>query len=628
MRAPGAPFSGNFATSDDPRPREMRKIAIRALLAPSLVGAFVGVAASTGCGIDVNPNDCNATNSCGNGDASPDGAQSDVVLSDAPEDGREAASEGGRDGGSTEGGSGDAPSDSAVQCDGSATQMCSGSCYPLNDPQHCGSCSNACSGPASGHGSPTCASPPTCGVSCSSGYHQCGTPADCLADTDPPSAGGDPCIINEQFGVFVSPAGDDSAAGSQLAPVKTIGKAMDLAKTAGKHVYACGNNGTYNENLVVDSGRDGVNVYGGLDCTTTPSQWKYVAANLASVAPTTAGYALELQGLTTGVTFEDFGFSSLAGVNPGDSSIAVFATSSSGPAVLRRTTISAGAGVNGQDQSQPNPYLSAAPNGNAGTAVSGGALDPNPACNTSTGGAGGQPSATGGNDGNDGTPLGSNNKGIASAQNCAGPSTGGNGVTGGAGSDQPGASTWAAFTSSGWAPAAGQTGSSGSVGQGGGGGASLDITGGGGSGGAGGCGGVGGGAGSGGGSSVAVLLYQASLDLESCTLNASSAGRGGNGAAGQIGQTGGSHGAGSANACQGGKGGNGGNGGGGGGGAGGLSAGVVWLTTAPTINGSQVTSAATLSGVNTAATGGVAGAGGGASNSGKAGTAAAVVQFQ
>jgi hypothetical protein len=389
-------------------------------------------------------------------------------------------------------------------------------------------------------------------------------------------------------------------------PCKTIGHAMDQAKSGTLRVYACGNGGSYNENLVVGTSRDGVAVYGGLDCTTTPSQWVYNAADKAQVAPTAQGYALQVTGLTTGVTFADFGFTSQAATTAGQSSIAVFVSGSSG-VLLERCSVTAGVGLQGQDQSQPTGYSSAAPNGNNGILISGGGESENTSCSSSTGGAGGQPTM-GGQDGTDGTP-GSSNKGLASGQSCALGSTGGNGSPGGPGSLGGGATTWASFAASGWLPSAGLAGGAGAVGQGGGGGASVDNTGGGGSGGAGGCGGAPGTPGTGGGSSIAVLAYQSSVDLETFVLAAGNAGRGGNGAAGQIGQGGGIKGNGFGDACAGGKGGNGGNGGPGGGGAGGLSAGVVWYGTAPTLNGTSTPMAATLSNV-TLGSAGVAGTGG------------------
>jgi hypothetical protein len=509
----------------------------------------------------------------------------------------------------------------SVECsDAGTSQLCGAACYSPTDLQHCGSCSTVCAAPPSGHGMATCSGvTAACGVSCNAGYHTCS--GDCLPNTDTPSVTTDPCIVSEAFGVFVSPAASssDSNAATQLSPVKTIGKAMQLAKAAGKRVYACGNAGTYTENLVVAAAVDGVSVYAGLDCTTAPSQWAYNAADKGTLAPP-SGYALQIQGLATGVTFEDFAFAAAAATGAGASSIAVFAASSSG-VVLRRCGVQAGAGVTGQAGTQPAPFSAAAATGNAGTLTAGGAATPNPACTTSVGGAGGAPGASG-NDGSDGQP-GSSNKGTA--MGCVGGSNGGAGTVGGAGASSAGAATWATFAAGGWSPTSGQTGQTGSVGQGGGGGGSPDLTGGGGAGGAGGCGGAGGGGGGGGGSSIAVLLFDTSADLESCTLTTTNAGGGGAGAQGQTGQTGGTHGSQFGNACLGGKGGVGGNGGQGGGGAGGLSAGVVWTGTAPTINGTSTPSATTLAGV-TLGTAGAAGTGG--SPAATAGAAGAVVQFQ
>lgn len=513
-----------------------------------------------------------------------------------------------------------------VTCDSPTAQQCGNACFDPNDVNHCGSCSNACPGPTNDNGSATCTgSTPTCGIACNSTFHECSTT--CQSNSDPPSDTNDPCIINEQFGIFVSPGGSDSAAGTQLAPVATVGHAMDLAKAAGKRVYACGTAGSYTaENLAVGTSRDGVAVYGGFNCTTTPSQWTYNVADIATMAPA-SGYALAVTGLTTGVTFEDFGFQSIAATTDGQSSIAVFASNSSN-VLLKRCNVQAGAGFQGQDQSQPAPYANPAPSGSAGLLTNGGGVTTNPSCTTSTGGAGGQPTG-GGQDGTDGTPGPSNADTVAE---CNASMNGGPGEPGASGGAGAGASVLASFAASGWTPMGGVAGGAGGIGQGGGGGASVDLTGGGGGGGAGGCGGIGGTAGTGGGSSIDVLVFQSSVDLEACTLTAQNAGRGGNGAAGQTGQPVGSHGNGFGSACAGGKGGAGGNGGGGGGGAGGVSAGVVWVGTAPTIDGTSTPSASTLANVTigTGGAGGTGGSGVSCSNAGNdcgiAGTQGAVVQ--
>jgi len=512
----------------------------------------------------------------------------------------------------------------SVSCTGATSEVCGGSCFAPTDPNHCGSCTNACAPPPSGNGQATCTgSTPTCGVSCTAGSHVCG--GDCLANTDEPSDTADPCIVTEAFGVFVAPTGSDTTGtGTRTAPYATVGHAMDAAKTAGlARVYACGTAGNYTENLVVGSSRTGVTVYGGLNCTTSASTWSYVASDKATVAPA-SGYALQV---TAAVTFEDFGFTSAAATTPGSSSIAVFVSGATG-VVLDRCNMQAGTGAPGQDQAQPTPYTMAAPSGNpggpsrtSGGTGAGGDAVANPSCSASIGGAGGS-ATTGELDGQSGQP-GANNAGSSNDCNLLTPQGGGMGASvttpGTAGAA---ASTWATFAATGWTATPGLPGGEGTAAQGGGGGgvvAVLNAAGGGGGGGAGGCGGAGGSGGTGGGSSIAVLVYNASVDLIACTLSAANAGPGGKGAPGQAGQAGGGFGAGNnLDDCNGGPGGTGGPGGPGGGGAGGLSAGVVWTGTAPTIT----------AGSHTFGTLGAAGQNGDGTTTAKAGTAGAVVEFQ
>jgi hypothetical protein len=414
--------------------------------------------------------------------------------------------------------------------------------------------------------------------------------------------------------VSAASTASDSNAGTQVSPVKTIGHAMDLAKAANKRVYACGNAGSYTaENLVVGTSRDGVDVFGGLDCTTTPTQWAYNAADKATVAPTTAGYALQLTGLTAGVTFEDFAFTSIAGASTGQSSIAVFASGSAN-VLLERCTVQAGAGQPGQGYGAAGGWPSSAPVGSSASGVT----TANPSCSTSIGGAG-APATAGGANGGSGEP------GLGNGQTPTGCSNGDHtsdlGANGNPGEEGAGASSLAAFAATGWTPASGSPGTAGTVGQGGGGGGSLGVTVAGSGGGAGGCGGALGLGGGGGGSSIAVLSYDSTIDLEACTLQSANAGPGGNGGGGQSGQPGG---AGGTGVCSGGLGGTGGNGGSGGGGAGGVSAGVMWTGTAPTVNGASTPSASTLTGVTVGTAGG---AGTGGSPAAVPGSAGAVVQF-
>ena len=576
------------------------KLWIGALGALAGTGVFgVAIAACSSplgptCGVDFNCAD----------DAAADGVAADGMTGDGAGDanGDQSTTDGGGDGPS------DAPMETTVSCDASTAITCNGQCVDSTQPAHCGSCTNVCTAPT--HGQATCTAPSTCGITCDATYHACN--GNCLPDSNEPSM--DACVVSDALGVFVAPTGSDTTGcGTKALPCQTIGKGLAVAKVAGKRTYVC--EGTYNEQLVVDATLDGAKVFGGFACGT----WTYDANRKPKVLLSAGGYAMVVS-TPTSALFEDFAFEAKSAMTAGESSIAVFAKSAMG-VVLRRCNVTAGAGVAGQDRTQGSPYASAAPNGVNGTAVGGGTLVVNPACTLSTSGVGGGP-AVSGQDGTDGAP-GSSNKGTMVACQSTGLG-GGPGAGGTSGADGAGASTWATFNSSGWSPSWGSSGGYGVVGQGGGGGASVDLSGGGGSGGAGGCGGAGGSAGTGGGSSITLLAFSSSVDVEMCTLTSNNGGRGGNGATGQVGQTGGTKGNGFANACQAGKGGNGGSGGTGGGGSGGLSAGVVWLGTAPTVNGTATPSAATLSGVTI----GALGAGGTGATTGKAGVAAAVVQFQ
>jgi hypothetical protein len=435
------------------------------------------------------------------------------------------------------------------------------------------------------------------------------------------------CVVAEAYGVFVSPAGSDSNTGTRSAPVATLGHGMDVAKAMGKRVYVCA--GSFGEELVIGASRDGVNVYGGLDC----AGWTYGAANHVVVAPASSGYALELEGLQTGVTLEDLEFDSQSAPSPGESSMAAFASNSQN-VVLERVTLVAAAAADGSAGGASGPGADAGstnwygtppayPELNGASASDAGA----PAATTctcgdlsnSTGGAGSGPlnvpPPTAGLP-SYGGDAGAGAAGVSGSQ-CN--SQGGGGTDGVdapvAAAGTPNASL-GACSMSGWTPAVGLAGSNGQPGQGGGGGGDGRLGSGAGGGGAcGGCGGVGGLPGTGGGSSVALLAYQSNVTLVNCLLTSRAAGNGGAGTSGEQGQSGGVMG-GNADlgGCPGGAGGAGSGGNGGQGGAGGLSLGIGYCGTAPTVDGALVPGAATLSGVTlgTAGAGGTGGSGGAA----------------
>jgi hypothetical protein len=447
------------------------------------------------------------------------------------------------------------------------------------------------------------------------------SPAGDAAACDPVrSPSEDPCVIDEMFGVFVSPLGSDGNAGTRASPLMTVGHGIDLAKATGKRVYVCA--GTFPEALVVGAPRDGIAVYGGFDCGT----WTYSATNRVAIAPPQTGYALELDGLSRGATFTDIEFDAQRAnlANPGESSIAVFVSGSQNVNFQRVAMVAANAtdgaagpsaqahgdGGGGATNWYGTPPAYAELNGNNATSAGAGAQR---ACvcadNTSSiGGAGGVGPVDGG-------PA--PGPGLPSYPNDAGAGLGGrNGVqcvegAGLAGADAPPLSSgipsasWGSVSATGWTPASGTAGSSGQPGQGGGGGGDgPGATGGGGSGACGGCGGAGGKGGTGGGSSIALLSFQSAVGLNDCTLTASNAGRGGAGGDGEAGQPGSLVGGiQSASGCPGGGGGSGTGGNGGQGGPGGLSLGIGYSGTAPLFDGSGVAPGQSLARVVTGAAG-------------------------
>jgi len=536
------------------------------------------------------------------------------------------------------------------EADGSTPLNCAGACVDPTQPATCGACGTRCAGPPSTQGQAVCSldggglpvdaggDGGPCGITCNPTYHACG--ADCLSDTDDPSA--DPCVVSNATGVFVAPAplGTAAGLGTMASPLLTVGAGITKALTGKKRVYVC--LGTYGETVSLTSSADGLTVYGGLDCA---NGWKYVgsggatatvvATPLGTAAPATA---LTVTGpMTSGVAFEDVGFTSLDGVNPGDSSVAVFATTSA-KLSLTRGTVTAGKGIAGSPGGTTVNWSGTAQSPTAPTASTTGAAGGNNVCldrtTSSTGGMGGSEISLGiwgqGANGSSSPPV------IPALLNGG---DGGNAGVAGTGGG-PGASTSAVgagslssgdVTVAGWVIGAqAGRGSAGSPGQGGGGGGGGVTTASGGGGGAGGCGGGPGLGGSTGGSSLAILAYQSALSVTNVTVASGAGGIGGSGGSGQSGQGGQDGGGGfAAISAAGGPGGAGGAGSGGGGGAGGDSIGIGWLgSTGPSINGVVISAdqASPYMGITAGAKGaaGPGGAGGGGSTTVLAGSPGAV----
>lgn len=421
--------------------------------------------------------------------------------------------------------------------------------------------------------------------------------------------------VVDRCGVFVSPTGSDGAPGTRAAPLKSIDAAIEAAVAQRVfRVYACA--GAYPEKATI--GRDGVAVFGGLDC----GSWQYTGKP-ARIAPAQPGFALRIDGAVSPVVIEDVELSAQAGAGAGASSVAAF-VSGSAEVTFRRVAFVAGDGQPGTDGAAGTPQTmnTDAGAGNPGIGTGGGLAKTCgclPSLTSSTGGAGGPGVSGAGAAGMQGQPDGG--AGGVVGQSCGGLGAGGIGGNGSTGANAPApAAPYGTIAATGWIPANGSPGGYGEVGRGGGGGRGNppSAAGGGGSGGCGGCGGGGGAGGTGGGSSIGLLVQDARISLVDCSIATKAGGNGGAGGPGAAGQSGFPGGVGgNGQGCPGGAGGFGGSGAAGGGGAGGVSVGVVHQGTPPTLD------TATQGKITT----GAPGAGGAGSTKGADGVAAPTLKL-
>ena len=116
--------------------------------------------------------------------------------------------------------------------------------------------------------------------------------AACPANAEPHD---NACVVTNERGVFVRSEGDDGAAGTREAPVKTLAKAIEIAKTSNKSIFAC--NQTFAEAIIIPSG---VAFYGGLDCA---QDWRYGDSKTTiALAPPPEGK--EAGGAETGIILD------------------------------------------------------------------------------------------------------------------------------------------------------------------------------------------------------------------------------------------------------------------------------------------------------------------------------------
>ncbi len=399
----------------------------------------------------------------------------------------------------------------------------------------------------------------------------------------------DSCVIADELAVFVSPAGESGAAGTRAEPLGSVQAGLVKAKAEGKRLFVCADGGDYAENVSLGAGLAGVEVWGGFKC----DGWGFDSALKATVAPA-SGVPFTATGIDAETSFRFVRFRAPVGVAPGGSSVGGFVADSSGLSFeqvefIAREGASGASGVR-SDVGAPGSSIDgdSASGINAGEGTAMTCAHTGEGTTGAPGGRGGTVPGPGGN----GTPAittpnPNGGKGGEVGASCSEGGGGRDGNPGSGGTLGTGAATLGTLTASGWVPQAGTGGSHGQVGQGGGGGRG-GLTGGGGGGGAGGCGGAPGGGGGGGGASVALLLFNAPVQLKDVQLTAGDGGDGGVGAEGQGGLDGGAAGLPATSGCMAGEGGRGGAGGGGGGGAGGVSAGVLHVGAAPVREGGNI----------------------------------------
>ena len=503
----------------------------------------------------------------------------------------------------------------------------------LSDPLNCGGCGLACE---LDNASPFCDGGSCYIAACEVGFYdldgdplngcEYGCPFEDLSiedrpdpdfrDTNCDGIDGDP-----NRAIFVSQSGNDSNVGTPDQPMRTISRAMELARelatvdsvyvAEGEYTGASTGSGLAPLTLV-----DGVSVYGGYDATT----WARSSENLTRVTGTSPAVIAEnlaeptefaqitVEGLAGSTGRDGRGQDSIAMLVRGSSSLSVIGCNLRGGIGGVGQGGSAGAaGINGDNggvggNGQVNSDILCAGNPAPPTGLPGGS-----SCAAGGGGGGaGNSEGRGNNGGNGSGTLGGGGGGGGNGggnnffnfpdgdgQPGAGGTAGGAGTAGVTG---PGGLAEGGFAGDIWTAGDGGvatrgTDGGGAGGGGGGGGATGDFGGvtgscdgwggaGGGGGGAG-CGGGAGVNGKGGGSSYGLYIIDGSPAVRRCSIAGATGGRGGDGGAGGRTGSGGSGGGGGSSGGNGGTGGRGGTGGdggaggSGGGGAGGNSAAVV-----------------------------------------------------
>lgn len=159
-----------------------------------------------------------------------------------------------------------------------------------------------------------------------------GAPAGCV-----PSESAEP--VADSCGVFVSSSlGMDGNEAVKAAPAKTIGKAIEQAKSKGGRVYACAEE--FAEAVTI---AQGVTIYGGLDCAKV---WAYVGATKKTALTAEAdAIPLSVMSAASGTEIYDVAITAADAMKEGGSSIALL--DDGAELLLMRVDLVAGAGKAG-----------------------------------------------------------------------------------------------------------------------------------------------------------------------------------------------------------------------------------------------------------------------------------------
>ena len=270
-------------------------------------------------------------------------------------------------------------------------------------------------------------------------------PPDCDLTKEPKDS---PSCVDDGVGVFVSPTGSDSAAGTKAAPVRSIGKALAVA--GAKRVYVC--DGTY-EGFELKAG---TTVAGGFAC----ADWKHTGVKPKVQGNDGSKPAVDLLSANAPLLLD---LEILGPTKGAPNSVALRAVDTT--ATLRRVKLVAGDGADGADGTRTdfNYPLQEDLNGKDAAGGTGGGEKSFtcPGGAVTKGGKGGDS----GFSGDPGMPALGGGAGGDVLQACAGPGSGGDGTSGPSPTAADGAKALGTLTASAWVPQAGTAGPNGSPGQ-------------------------------------------------------------------------------------------------------------------------------------------------------------------